>query len=451
MQTATTGGEGLDTFADATPIELPNTQGGEAVQAQNDPGLDTFANDEVILPDSMKEDTSTEGDKNGEKQESTEKQEDTQKPEDKGTLENKEDDEGTEKEDEGEEGDDSTSEEEESDQSEDSESKPEGKTIRVKNGDEALDLDENSTVPVKVKGKKEFVSLAELTKNYSGHKAWSEEIETAKSQQAEIKVEREQFENAKEQTRQHFGKIGKMVHDAFDNPEADPLEAMKYLVDLSGRNVLDFEKRMMEHSVNLANQFMEMDENQQALYWSQRENEILRNNQATQAKESEERTAQAQRNTEIAKVREQYGVTEQDYEAAQRELSDGGVNLDEVSPEQISKYVALKPLVREANDLVQEFEDDLTDDEMHGLITGTADTMFNFPELSKRECLRIAAKRQGFEIEFTEDLVDEVKKKTQKLPDRSKKTSANRAVELPSEDHFETFDDFDEMYYKPRS
>lgn len=451
-KTASTGGEGLDTFANMEPIDLNNDAAAAPTQTAQDPLVESFDSDEVILPDSMKEED-TKGEQDAEKQESSEESEETEKSENKGTLENKEkdeDDEGTEKEESGKEGDDSSEEETEQDSQEDSGNKPEGKTIRVKNGDESLDLDEKSTVPVRVKGKKEFVSLSELTKNYSGHKAWSEEIETAKAQKAEVEIEREQFNTAREQTKEHFVKIGSMLNDAFENPEADPLSAMKYLVELSGRNVLDFEKRIMEHSMGLSNQFAELDENQQQLYWTQRENEILKNNQATQAKQFEDRKAQEQRVQQLNQVREQYGVSEQDYEAAQNAIAESGYDLKEVSPEKISKYAALQPLVREANELCQEFEDDLSDAEMTQLVTGTADTKFKFPELSSQEALKLAAKRMGYEIELTDDLLDEVKEKVQKPEDKSRKTSAKRAVEVP-EGHMESFDDFDTMYYSPRS
>jgi len=406
--------------------------------------------------DSMEVKTLDQEGKDAEEQEPTEEKRnpEVKRETDKLEVQEKDDekesksDEKPEKDDDGEEGDDKSDEEAKQDSEKDSGAKPKGKTIRLKNGDEAFDLDPNATVPVKVKGRKEFVTLQELRDNFSGHKAWTEEINTAKSKQAELEAQVEDFTAQKEQTKAHFAKIGNMLHDAFENPEADPLAAMKYLVDLSGRNVLDFEKRMLEHYGSLANNFSEMDEHQQQLYWTQRENEILKDNQTARQRQLEERRALEQRNQQLASVREQYGISEEDYSATEQELSQLGYDLKEVSPEQVSKYAALKPFVEKADELCSQFEEDLSDDEMDALITGTADTMFKFPELDQIEALRLSAKRLGFDLTAEEDLVNELERKTQEPKDRLDRSAAEakKAVKA-KEDAFESFDDFEELIY----
>lgn len=444
QQATVTDGAQVDSFANVEPkgLDTPAEQ-----SSGND--FDSFDNMEVQ--------TLEQDDQGAEEQEQKEEKPEPQIKRETDKLDVQENDEEEsesksdkepEKDDDGKEGDDKSAEKTESDKPEDTGAKPKGKTIRLKNGDEAIDLDPMATVPVKVKGRKVFVSLQELRDNFSGHKAWTEEITAAKTKQADLESQVEDFTAQKEQTKAHFAKIGNMLHEGFENPEADPLAAMKYLVDLSGRNVLEFEKRMMEHYGNLAHNFSDMGESEQELYWTQRENQILKDNQTARQRQLEERKASEQRDQELASVREKYGISDEDYSTTERELNDLGYDLKEVTPEQVSKYAALKPLVEESTELCSQFEDDLSDDEMDALIAGTADTMHKYPELDKIESLRISAKRLGFDLTSEEDMVNDLKQKTREPNDRLDRSSeeAKRAVKAKN-DAYESFDDFEELIY----
>lgn len=440
QQANVTDGAQIDSFANPEPISLGQTQESSGA------GFDSFDNMEVVTPDKV--------DQGAEKQEQAKEESESQVKRETDKLEVQEDeeeskpDEKPEKDDAGKEGNPESDEKADSDKPEDTGAKPKGKTIRLKSGDESIDLDLEATVPVKVKGRKEFVSLQELRDNFSGHKAWTEEITAAKSKQAELEHQVQDFTAQKEQTKAHFAKIGNMLQEGFENPEADPLAAMKYLVDLSGRNVLEFEQRMMEHYGNLAYNFSDMSESEQKLYWTQRENQILKDNQAARQAQIDERKALEQRDSQLASIRDKYGISDEDYSATERELNDLGYDLKEVTPEQVSKYAALRPLVEETTELCSQFEEDLSDDEMDALIAGTADTMHKFPELGKIESLRINAKRLGFDLTSEEDMVNDLKQKVKEPNDRLDRSSedAIRATKAKN-DAYESFDDFDELIY----
>lgn len=430
----------VDTFADTTPVELPNSdtpQGG----GKNTQGLETFDDQEVKTLDDVKEEETEEPDDG--KEEKKVKRE-TDKLEDQ----EDDDDEDSEEESDEEEGDDKASEDEDESESEDSGAKPRGKTIRVKDGDEKLDISEDADIPVKIKGRKEFVSLKDLRDNYSGQRAWTEEINTAKQQNADLQEQVQQFEQQKEQTRAHFAKIGEMVHKGFEDPEADPLEAMKYLVDLSGRSVLDFEKRMIDHYGRLAGSFSEMSEAEQNLYWTQRENQILKDSQAAKARESEERTAQEQRSQKILQTMERYGISEEDFEAAELQISQQGYDMNQVTAEQICKWSVCAPYFEEAQTLVSQFADDLSDDEVETLISGTVDTMYKIPEISAQEALQMKAKQMGYEIYSEEDIVNDLKNRHKGGEDRLQNRKKSKVAEKHAESRgFESFDDYEDELY----
>lgn len=444
--------EPMDTFA--TP-QWSDTQTSTDLNSQGSE-LDTFGSDEVLeLPN---EAAAKEGDK-GEEQKQAPETKDSETPEVKRETDKLEDqtpdtDEAKkakeQSEGDGEKKEDKPDEEGEPSKEETTSEKPKGKTVRLKSGDETLDIDQDATVPVRVKGRKEFVSIKDLQANYSGQKAWSQEIEDAKIQKVEHEKVVEQFEQAREQTRQHFAKIGGMIEDAFSNPEADPLQAMKYLVELSGRSVLDFEKGVMKHYGALAEDFSLMDDSEKDLYWTRRENEILRNNQTAQAKADEERKTREDRAQQAVKVREKYGVSEEAYESAKSELEGLGYEVEKVSDEQISHYAALMPFAAEAEKISQPFSEDLSDDEMDTLVTTLTDTLYKYPKLSKEEALRFSAKQMGYELELADDdtLIDTLQDKVKEPEDRSKAPKSKyRYGKEPEPSQIESFDDFDKEIY----
>ena len=447
-QTANTQEQQLDTFADMTPIQ-PNVQQATDMNSQTEnSGIDTFDNMEPIIPDSIKE--TKQEKENGEEQEQAEETKDTKTQEVKRQTDSLDDQ--TDEKPEGREaeakGEDRPAEEEEQDRQETTGTDLEGKTIRLKVGDEKVDINENATVPVKVKGRKEFVTLNELRENFSGKKAWGDELNKVKAKEVEILQDKEVWEGQREQVKQHFVQMGEKIQRIFDDAEYDPLEPLKELVVMSGNSVLDFEKKIMEHFGNVYEQFSGLDETEQKLYWTERENQILRDNQTTRTKEIEERKASEQRNTRLTEARAQYGVSEQDFQIAEDTIRELGYDMNQVTPEQVSHYAALTPLVAQAEELASSFEDDLSSDEMEKLIAGTADTMLKFPELDPTESLKLSAKRMGYTVYSDDDLVNELKEKTKQPTSRLQNRNNPKKYAARDEGHIESFDDFTEEFYR---
>ena len=426
-----------------------NTQVSTDMNSQEE-GLDTFSSGEVILPE----------EENGEEQEQTEekqvqKQSKAKGKEDSQTNHLPDQDDDGEVEEEGE----SRSANSDGDKPEDgadredaseadkeaTTAKLDGKTIRIKEGDKAVDLNEESTVPVRVNGRKQFVPMKELISNYSGKVAFDKKFEEIENTKKEFNTQKEQFDSEKQVVVDHFSKIGGMLQSALTDPESDPVAAMKYLVEISGNDVLKFEKRLVEHYSNIVHGFDDMDDSEQGLYWSRRENEILRNHQTTQAKLAEERTAKEQLSDSQVKLREQYGVSDTEYTAAQEKLSSLGYDLKGVTPEQVCKFHVLGPLVEKATGLCEQFEDDLGDEEMSSLIRDTANTMYQYKGISEYDALKMAAKNLGFEIEDESEHIKTLQEKAAKPKDvlADKKKENQYKYGNSHEEKPESFDDFD--------
>ena len=122
--------------------------------------------------------------------------------------------------------------------------------------EDAVDVSPEATVKVKVNGKNEFVPIKELMTNYSGKIAYDEKFETLTSDTKKFADEKEQFTAHKSEMMEDFREVFKKM----DDPDGNPLDALSYLLDISGKPVHTFMKRVMEHQLEELEQLQEMDE-----------------------------------------------------------------------------------------------------------------------------------------------------------------------------------------------
>jgi hypothetical protein len=210
----------LDTFGDMTPIEAPTTDN-STNGVESSGALDTFENGAVITELPKEEEAKPEEKvaKAKEGKDSQVEQLDDQEEGEKVEEEKKEEPKEEVK--------------EEVKEEPKEEVKLEGKSIRLKEGDKSVDINENATLKVKVKGKNEFVSIADLKKNFSGHQVWDEKIKLADTKLKESEQKAEKFEGQKNAIVSDL----RQVVEKMDDAEGNPLDAMKYLLEITGRPV----------------------------------------------------------------------------------------------------------------------------------------------------------------------------------------------------------------------
>lgn len=418
----------LDTFGDMTPIEAPTMDNSNGAVEASD-ALDTFENGAVIteLP---KEEEKVAKAKEG--KDSQVEQLDDQEEEEKVEEEKKEEPKEEVKEEVKEEA------KEEAKEEPKEEVKLEGKSLRLKEGDKAVDINENATLKVKVKGKNEFVSIADLKKNFSGHQVWDEKIKLADTKLKESEQKAEKFEGQKNAIVNDL----RQVVEKMDDVEGNPLDAMKYLLEITGRPVHTYMKRALEAQLDELGQLQEMTETERELYWTKQESEWLRNNQATREKKLEEENAQTALTQKVDNLREQYGVSEEEYLEVQSELDQTG---REVTPELVVQAAMFKPIHAEAQEFVTtNFGEDLGDDDLQNLTANTARVLFNNPKATNEEAVKLAARELGYEVSTVEDDLEELNSKSTRKTVTEEDDSHLRYGKV-KDSGYESFDDFDTL------
>lgn len=421
-----------ESFSDTTPIELSTETGDNTVNTEND----SFDNTDVILPENMKNE---EIPKNNQTQQLGEKEE---KLGEDSKIDNKkdQDDENEQKPSEDKkEGDDEKAESKDGDKPDELQ-QPRGKSVRLKDGDKSVDVSEDSTLKVKVKGKNEFVSISELKRDYSGRVAYDEKFKGLEEKNSQIEEKSQKIEKERNGLIEHMTHIGGLL-DKVMSGNGDPMSALNYLVDLSGRNVLEFNKKVMDGLAREALELSEMDEIEQRLYWRDREVESIRSNQAAKEAKLKEEETQRELSSKVDNLRKTQGVTEDQYVQAHKELKDLKIDDSKITPEAIVNYAVMKPHYESADNVCSQFEDDLGDNDMDKLISTVANTLRNYPKVDEEKALEISLNLLGWDYTTEDDDIKAVNDKIVNEPAHHVQSNSASGHKV------ESFDDYNDQYY----
>jgi len=314
---------------------------------------------------------------------------------------------------------------------------PRGKSLRVKdqNGD-ASDIDLDSTVKIKVNGKNEIVSLKDLRDNYSGKVSYDSKFESLQAEKTSLENDSVQFKAERDEMVDHIKNIASML----DDENKSPFDALNYLVDMSGRSTLDFNKKVMAHMADEVRNLDGMDEVERELYWNKKELDAVRSNQAAKDEKLTTSNAQREKTERITQLRESQGVTESQFVQSHKELKELGYEDNQVTAESIVNYAVMKPHYETAETVCQEYEDDLSDNENEKLISTVANTLKNYPKISEEKALETALNLLGWDYEKENDF-KELNDKAPEQRQASKKKSGSYEYGKQSHEELDLFDD----------
>lgn len=298
----------------------------------------------------------------------------------------------------------------------------EGKPVKVKTPDgKTLEVDSEATFKVKVDGKNEIVTLDELRSNYSGKVAYDKKFESLSEEKQQVQQELEHYKTEKTEITGHLQNIAKIL----DDEDASPLDALNYLVDMTGRDTLSYTQKAIRFMADEVYKLDSMDEVERKLYWNEKQLENIRNNQAAKEERENQSKAQREKIEEITRLRESHGVTEEQFVESFKELKSLGYSKEEISPKAAVEYAVMKPHYEKADQICKEHDDDLSTDEMNKLVTEVANTLRRNPSLSEDKALSTAINILGWDMEELEELED--------LNSRMVQEPEERKSDFPSE------------------
>lgn len=313
----------------------------------------------------------------------------------------------------------------------DADSSSEGVRIlkAFKDGKE-YEVPEDATIRVKVDGKWQKVPVTELRDNYAGKVAYDEKFSALSKDRNEFKKESEQYQQEISSLRDHLINIRQLTEKGMRG-EVSPNSAMNYLLDLMQINTVDYNKAVLANSADEFGEYLQMTEFEREAYWAKKENEYLVRKQESSMRKSREEQTQAEFRSKLNQLREAHGISEDDYVSAETDLK--SQNVKDITPELVVQAAKLKPLVSTAQDLIEEYLDQMSDDEANELVVEISTSMLKNPRLSPQKVKQLLAAQ--FHVEKIKNSLEKkgVLKKEQKVV--SKKSSK------PTKE-IESFDDF---------
>lgn len=310
------------------------------------------------------------------------------------------------------------------------------KTITAKLGDTAYEVDPRAAIRVKIDGKYSNVPVSDLISNYSGKQSWDKKF-------SDLSTEKKNFEKEYKQYKSEFSKVESIMAETvklLDNKEGDPWEGLLYFLDQTGRNPLEYRKRVMTRNLEELDKLQNMDEVERKLYWTEQEADYLRKRQESlHAKTVSERKLQEERQ-KVDQLREAHGISEEMFVDAHAELITFP-GYEKPTPKQVVEYAVMKPHLTKAEELLKPYETEVDDSQVSGIIAEIAGCLKD--GMTVEDINGILEEKLGVS-EATKIVNEKLVTGKKVVDDRasSEKYRVGRKTEKP-----ESFDDFEE--YSP--
>lgn len=233
--------------------------------------------------------------------------------------------------------------------------------LRMRMGDELFNVDADSMFKVKVDGELMDVPVQELINNYSGKTAWDKKFTEIGKEKKVLEAEKSQILQQKQQLSEHVKKAIAPLKD----PNANPLDSLMYLVEISGEDPYTAYRRIMESNLEEISTLMDMTETERELHFHKKKDElhssIARKRQEAQTKEQ----AFNQAIQKVDQLRQSFNVSEDDFVDASEELeriyADAKLDVNSITEEAIVDYASLRPHIATVKELIAPYEDNISE------------------------------------------------------------------------------------------
>lgn len=224
------------------------------------------------------------------------------------------------------------------------EEKP-ARTVKVKNGEEDLELAVSTMVPVKVKGVEQEVSLDELRNNYAGKVAWSEEFSKLGTQKQKFTQEREFV-------------VGQLK-EIFSLSQKDGVASLMKMAELSGLDPLKWRQDFMKVLLPQLENFMSMSEDERNAVETQFEKDYWKQQAESQSKAKQEEEGFKSFQAHVTQLQQTHQVAPEHFEKTFNELTklqQEGALQHEITPEFIIEVIEAEKVYDAVTEVFEELK-----------------------------------------------------------------------------------------------
>lgn len=308
------------------------------------------------------------------------------------------------------------------------------KSIRITMDGEKYNIRPDTTIPVKIDGKLENVPVQDLINGYSGKVAYDKKFTELGKEKKGLEIERNTINSEKQELEGHIQKVVSSLNDKNKNP----LEALMYLVEISGGDPYAVYRKSMEANLDELDSILDLGETERELYFLKKKDELhsYMNEKRTKSQTEEQNFNQVV--SKVDSLRQAYNISEEDFVESSHELEDifkaSGFDLNEITNETIVDYASLRPHIADVKKLVGPYEDNISDDKYGDIVAELA----KYVRDGKAD---LATVKQLLKQNFSVD--DNVKELNTRVYNRESKTPSKNSMGKSST-KFESFDEWDD-------
>lgn len=289
---------------------------------------------------------------------------------------------------------------------------PKMKTIRLKNGDEEVNLRHDTVIPVKVDGKIMEVPVEELVKNFSGTKAVDERFK--------------QYSQEKYKFDQDKREIESFINDVMAASKTDPVQGLLLAAQRIGLDPVQYRINLMEALSEQALQWHQMTDQDKALYKYQLENQQLKSTQEKYNQRTQQENEAKQLDLKVTELQNKLGVSREEFAKSYftlETLQKNGQLKAEITPDLVANFISDQKKMSTAREILQEIDEDLlaNSDAIESLV----DIMYDYPKLGVDDLKDIAKDYYG-KVKPSQKITNKLSKGKPDLVEPKRKINAGQ-------------------------
>lgn len=230
--------------------------------------------------------------------------------------------------------------------------KPTGKTIRLLDSEgKAIDISPDVQLEVIIDGKKVKASLNDLKSNYSGKVVYEKKYQELDTERKVYKRDRQDWEGKRDTLNTKINEFYKLA-----TTENKPVEALQYLVGMSGLNQADFFKNLQTKMYSDAYEYFTKTPEERKQIDFEQETTYKRSEQSMLDRQLKDQAAQLKFNQEKYHFMQQAGMTEDQFDEIRSQFVEKGIDPKELTPEIIARTHVKGMMYREIGDILKKVD-----------------------------------------------------------------------------------------------
>lgn len=303
--------------------------------------------------------------------------------------------------------------------------------IKLRMGEDLYGVDTDSLVRYKVDGEWVERPLQEVLNKASGVEALDKKFTEYGQKNKELQARESQVL----QYQKNLQAIEESVSNILKDPNKNPFDALKIIVEKSGGDPYTLWRRSIESSLDVIEQLQDMTEAERKAFFLEKKDEFRTQAEEARIKAEQDAKSNQQAIQEADALRQAHGVSEEQFLKAWDDLEAQGVQ--NPTNEHIVDYASIKPHLDSVQDILEPYEA-FIDDNKYGKVVTDFARKLRAKEITPEQLKEIC------EAEFQdEDLKDLTARKAAKTKTPTK-VSAKEETPTSGKHSYESFDDFDD-------